>query len=214
MSDRPPELEEIEQELERLRARRAVVDESIGALEKKRAAILRALGISLPNEASKVPVSLTQAIQQVCTEMIDGITKARVVDALKSKYPGLEFDPNSVRGLLARLANQSPAFLKIAIEPVGNRGTSYSIEGPMEIALEPEEVAELKKVSNLSLAGGWQGLFKDLNEALDESTGRIHLTQKHRARIHQYGDYDNKGGLHKRLRKIFQRPLPHLFESD
>jgi hypothetical protein len=78
----------------------------------------------------------------------------------------------------------------------------------MLVTLNPDEIALLFEQDPTTKAdGGFQGLFVSLQNACDQSTGELELSDDHLRRIPQYAFYRNGGVWNGRLLGIFQRTL-------
>ena len=58
--------------------------------------------------------------------------------------------------------------------------------------------------------GGWQTLWKTLQDGFDKASGSIQLSGELRAKIYNYYR-GGTGGWQNRVKRVFRRELPHLF---
>src|SRR5256885_321094 len=87
--------------------------------------------------------TLHDAVRRVCLNMIDGITRQRVLDTIGRTQPGLRPKSSSVAASLINFAKGEEPLLKVAIEGRGRSPAFYSIEGSTAHRLYAEEIEAL-----------------------------------------------------------------------
>ena len=203
--------ETIRVQIANLKTDRDRIDQAIRALESALVNIESIEGQAVLDFASSVNPDLTLlgAIKENCLRMIDNITRQRVLAAIERQYPFLKPNSSSVSAALINLSKGENAMLNVAIEGSGRAPTVYSTNGDCVIQLNSNEIAEL--MAPINGVGGWQSLCATLQKQFDKSKGEISLSPALRARIHHYFHSYGVGGYQTRVKHVFRRTLPHLF---
>ncbi len=155
--------------------------------------------------------TLQDAVKRACLEMIDGITRPRVLSRIERLHPFLKPNSSSVSAALINLSRGENPMLKLGIEGRGRSAAIYSAEGEIRHSLNSEEIAELMDQNATKGTGGWQSLWLALQRAFDKTTGDITLTPELRSRLYHYYHSYGQGGWQNRAKRAFRRQLPHLF---
>jgi len=158
-------------------------------------------------------ITLYDAVKRVCLNMIDGITRQRVINAIEKSNPFLRPKSPSVAASLINLTKGEKPMLRVAIEGRGRSPSFYSSEGNTIHRLSSEEVETLLDETAIKGTGGWQSLWSALQKQFDKSSGHITLTPEQRARIYHYYHSYGQGGWQNRVMRVFRRELPHLFAT-
>lgn len=205
--------EVIRAQIANLQADRERIDQAIRALE---AALrnIEELGthqkeFPLFNPSANQETTLQDAVKGACLEMVDDITRQRVLAHIQRQYPALKPNSSSVSAALINLAKPEIAILKVADKGRGRSPSIYSTENDMTLELKADEIQALTLPING--VGGWQSLFQALQKQFDKAKGTITLTPALRARIHHYYQNYGTGGFQTRAKAVFSRELPHLF---
>lgn len=162
-------------------------------------------------DPSMPDITLHDAVRRVCTIMMDGITRQRVIKAIEDQYAALKPKSASVAASLVNLTKGENPVLRVAIEGTGRSPSFYSTNGDLVVPLSGEEIAELVDEKATHGTGGWQSLWSALLKKFDKATGKITLTPELRARIYRYYREYGQGGWQTRVKRVFRRELPHLF---
>jgi hypothetical protein len=157
--------------------------------------------------------TLHDAVKKACINMIDGITRQRVISAIESEHPFLRPKSASVAASLVNLTKGDEPMLKVAIEGRGRSPSLYSTQGETIHRLSAEEIKELTDENATRGTGGWQSMFVGFQRNFNKATGEIRLTAKQRATIFHYYHSYGGGGWQERVKRIFRRQLPHLFAA-
>jgi hypothetical protein len=204
--------EAIRAQLVNLRADRERLDQAIHAME----VALRNIEDldSHQNELAFEPppnpdITLQDAVKRTCLNMIDDISRQRVLSAIERQYPFLKPNSSSVSAALINMAKGENPVLRLAAEGRGRNPALYSTEGDTVTQLNAAEIADLMEPING--VGGWQSLWLALQKQFDKGTGTITLTPALRARVHHYFHSYGGGGYQNRAKRVFRRELPHLF---
>jgi len=204
----------IREQIENLLAERERIDRAIVALQD---ALRNIQGLGQRDlellDPKLADVTLHDAVKRVCMNMVDGITRQRVVNALERSQPLLRPKSASVAATLINLAKGDKPMLRVVIEGRGRSPSFYSTEGDTIHRLSSEEVETLLDESAVKGVGGWQSLWSALQKRFDKSSGSITLTPELRARIYHYYHSYGQGGWQNRVMKVFRRELPHLFAT-
>lgn len=155
-------------------------------------------------------ITLLEAVKRCCMEMVDGISKQRVMSAIRAKYPGIDIVPSSVSAALINLSKGEAPMLKLALEGQGRTPAFYSTESEREIVLTPEEIDVLMDPHATHGTGGWQSLWLALQKQFDKETGKLVLSPALRARVYSYFQSYGVGGWQAKVKRLFRRELPHL----
>lgn len=203
--------EVIRAQIANLQADRERIDQAIRALE---AALrnIEELGthqkeFPLFNPSANQETTLQDAVKGACLEMVDDITRQRVLSHIQRQYPALKPNSSSVSAALINLAKSG--ILKVADKGRGRTPSIYSTQDEMPLQLKADEIQALTQTING--VGGWQSLFLALQKQFDKTKGTITLTPTLRARIHHYYLNYGTGGFQTRAKAVFSRELPHLF---
>jgi len=201
----------IRAEIANLTAQRDSIDEAIKYLESGLRHIEHIKPDGVGESSSDKPlITLQDAVKQACYEMIDGISRPRVMDAVIRTHPYVKPVSSSVSAALINFSRGPDAILQIAVQGKGQRPTVYALEGEKTIKLMKDEILTLIDADVTKGIGGWQTLWATLQKQFDKATGCITLSAQMRAKIWQYY-HGGKGGWQDKARKVFQRELPHLF---
>ncbi len=202
--------EAIKTQIANLVADRERIDQTIHALESA----LRSIESVSSNQTQlrfESDVSLQEAVKRTCMVMVDAITRQRVTKAIEKAYPLMRPNPSSVAASLINLSKGDHAILRIAVEGRGSAPSVYSTEGEIAVRLNSDEIESLMDDSAIKGTGGWQTLWRTLQDSFDKTSGHINLTPPLRARIYHYYHNYGSGGWQNRSRKVLRRGLPHLF---
>ena len=210
----PLDPEVIREQLEKWKADRDRLDQAIAALQQ----ILNGMEgrgiqrlLALPS-AEDAEISLLDAVRGACMKLVDGITRQRVIQTIERMHPFLAPNPSSVAAALLNLSKGPNPLLHLAEPGSGSRPAVYSTEGEMVLKLNSEEIAALNDIRAIRGVGGWQSLWKTLRCLFSKADGTIRLDPARRARIlHYYKSY-GIGGWQNKVRSVFKRHLPHMFE--
>lgn len=211
----PYDTEAINAQIERLKLERDRIDQAIRGLELAQSSMTGASGIQreLPLiKPSNAEVSLFDAVRTACMEMVDGITRQRVILAIERAHPFLKPNPSSVAAAMVNLSKGPDPLLHLTESGSGRRPAVYSTEGEMVLKLSSDEIEGLTDINALKGTGGWQSLWSAMLKNFDKSTGSIRLAPQLRARIQNYYRSYGVGGWQNKVRRVFRRHLPHLFE--
>lgn len=157
--------------------------------------------------------TLNDAVKRACMNMVDGITRQRVLTHIEREHPFLKPKSPSVAAALINLSRGDHPLLRVAIEGKGRSPSFYSTHGDTKHTLSTEESKELLDPATTRGTGGWQSLFVSLQRSLDRGAGVISLTPEQRARVYHYYWSYGGGGWQERVKRIFRRELPQLFVS-
>jgi hypothetical protein len=156
---------------------------------------------------------LQDAVKRACLEMVDGITRQRVIGAIERNHPFLKPKSSSVSAALINLTKGENPMLRVATEGQGRSPSFYSTEGDLVLRLSADEIATLMDEGALKGTGGWQSLWAALQRQFVKEDGSIRLTPELRARIYHYYHSYGQGGWQNKVMRVFRRELPHLFAS-
>jgi len=204
----------IKAQIEHLLAEKERIDQAIESLQT---ALRNIQGIGQRElkllEPGSAELTLHDAVKRACMNMVDGITRQRVMNAIERSYPFLKPKSPSVAASLINLSKGDKPMIRVAIEGRGRSPSFYSTEGDTVHRLSGDEISALLDESATKGTGGWQSLWSSLQKAFDKKTGQITLTTTMRARIYQYYHSYGSGGWQNRVMKVFRRELPHLFAA-
>jgi len=204
----------IKAQIEHLLAEKERIDQAIVALQTALRNIegfaQRELKLLEPGAGE---VTLHDAVKRACMNMVDGITRQRVMNAIERTYPFLKPKSPSVAASLINLSKGDKPMIRVAIEGRGRSPSFYSSEGDTVHRLSGDEIEVLLDETAVKGTGGWQSLWSSLQKAYDKKTGQITLTATMRGRIYQYYHSYGSGGWQNRVVKVFRRELPHLFAA-
>jgi hypothetical protein len=204
--------EAIRAQIMNLQSDRERIDQAIHALEVALRNIenLDTHQKELPFDiSSDQETTLQDAVKRACLEMVDNITRQRVLSHIERQYPALKPNSSSVSAALINFAKGESPMLRIATEGRGRSPSVYSAQDAITIQLNSDEIAGLMEPING--VGGWQSLFEGLLKNFDKATGTITLSPALRSRIHHYYQNYGSGGFQNRAKRVFRRALPHLF---
>src|SRR5262245_2353202 len=153
--------------------------------------------------------TLQDAVKRACLDMVDDITRQRVISYIERQHPALKPNSSSVSAALINLAKGDEAMLKVAAEGRGRSPSVYSTQDEITIQLNSDEIAALMEPING--VGGLQSLFAALQKQFDKANAKITLSAALRARVHHYYHAYGGGGFQNRAKRAFRRELPHLF---
>jgi len=206
------EPEAIRAQIVNLQADRERIDQAVRALETALRNIenLDSHQTELHLEASADrDITLQDAVKRACTEMVDAITRQRVLSRIERQHPFLKPNSSSVSAALINLARADPPMLHLAIPGRGRSPAVYSTLDDTVTQLNSEEIDDL--TAPINGTGGWQSLWGALQQQFDKASGQITLTPLLRSRLHQYYHSYGGGGFQNRAKRVFRRELPHLF---
>lgn len=206
----------IRNQIANLRLDRDRIEVAISTLENVLHSLDESIEISSSLRSPSLPtsgVTLQAAVQSACLFMVDGITRQRIVTAVEKFNPGLHPKSASVAASLVNMAKGPDAILKIAVEGRGRSPAIYSTLGETKLQLSSEEISELVDENCTKGTGGWQSLWASLLKKFDKKTGTITLPPDLRAKIWQYYHSFGTGGWQNKVKKVFRRELPHLFQE-
>ncbi len=177
--------------------------------------MLRSLGVDpTKRDSSKgARITLAKAIKTVCAQMRDNITKAAILDELRHSFPELNPNAQSVAAALVKLTHGGAPFLYIADRGAGNRATVYTTERTWIAKLTPLQLDALFEPKRTHGTGGWQSLFKRLQNRTDRETGEIILDRALLLSMRHYFFHYGVGGWQSHLKKIFGTHLPDVFRK-
>jgi hypothetical protein len=206
--------EAIRGQIANLTADRARIDRAIESLEEALRSIERLDSTQppLPFDPSVAEMTLHDAVKRSCMAMIDGITRQGVVKRISITNPGLHPKPASVAASLVNLTKGESPILRVAIEGKGRNPSFYSTTGDTVVKLAKDEIDELLDESATRGTGGWQSLWLALLKKFDKAKGTIRLTPELRAKIYRYYREYGQGGWQNKVKRVFSRELPHLFD--
>jgi hypothetical protein len=153
--------------------------------------------------------TILEAVKRACHDMVDDISRQRVLSHIEQQYPALKPNSSSVSAALINLAKGEEPMLTLAVKGRGRSPAVYSTQGDTVTPLNAEEINDL--MSPINGVGGWQSLWAALQQQFDKTKGQITLTPVLRARIHHYYHSYGGGGFQNRAKRVFRRELPHLF---
>jgi hypothetical protein len=203
--------EVVRAQIDNLKEDRERIDHAIRSLES---ALNRIEGLESAQtefDIKSSDLTLHDAVKRACMNMVDGITRQRVLAAIEKDNPLLHPKSASVAASLINLSKGEHSMLRIAIEGRGRSPSYYSTQGDTVHRLGAEEIRELFEESTTFGTGGWQSLFAGLQQNFNKATGQITLTAKQRGVLYNYFRLYGSGGWQARAKRIFRRELPHLF---
>jgi hypothetical protein len=157
---------------------------------------------------------LISAIKAVAAELKHNITKATILDALRQSHPHLHANPQSVSAALVKLTQGHAPFLFIAKRGAGKQPTLYTIEPTRIVKLLPTQLKALFAPERTHGTGGWQSLFKRLQNKADRETGEIILDRDVLSAMRHYYFNYGVGGWQSHLKKVFGMHIPELFRKS
>lgn len=206
--------EAIQAQIDNLLVERDRIDQAIVALQT---AIHNIQGLEQRElrvlEPGVGEITLHDAVKRACMNMVDGITRQRVIIAIERIHPFFRPKSPSVAASLINLTKGDKPMLRVAIEGRGRSPSFYSTEGNTVHRLSSEEIETLLDETAIKGTGGWQSLWIALQKRFEKSSGNITLTPELRARIYHYYHSYGQGGWQNRVMKVFRRELPHLFTT-
>lgn len=200
----------VKAQIANLVADRERIEQAIHALESALSSIEN-VNSNQPQFRFESGVSLHEAVKKACLNMVDAITRQRVLQAVERAYPLMKPKSSSIAASLINLSKGDHAMLKVVVEGKGSAPSVYSTEDDLSIHLTSEESEALMDESVTKGTGGWQSLWAALQKGFNKATGNITLTPELRARLHKYYHTYGGGGWQNRSKKVFRRELPHLF---
>jgi hypothetical protein len=204
--------EAVKAQIANLLADRERIDQAVNALQMALRSVESAefTQPQLLTSLNTSGVTLNDAVRAVCTKMVDGITRQRVLSAIEREYPMFRPKSSSVAASLIKLTRGDTPMLKLAIPGIGATPAYYSTEGDIDLQLSADEISVLMGETATKGTGGWQSLWAALQKRFDKATGKISLTPALRAKIYLYRKY-GEGGWQSKSVRVFRRHLPHLF---
>lgn len=176
--------------------------------------LLAALGVDLSTlDEEGGTQSMISALKSVAAEMKSNITKGTVLDALRRSYPQLSPNPQSVTAALAKLTQGDDPYLFIERRGAGNQATLYTIYPTKSIKLLPAQMKALFAPKRTHGTGGWQSLFKRLQQRVDRESGEIILDEKIMSAMRHYFFNYGVGGWQNYLKRIFGSHIPEVFRK-
>ncbi len=176
---------------------------------------LAALGVdpSTLEDENAAQQTLISAIKTVAAELRHNITKPTVLEALRRSHPQLKANPQSVAAALLKLTQGDKPFLYIEKRGAGNQPTLYTTAQTRIIKLLPVQLKALFAPERTRGTGGWQSLFKRLQNTVDRETGEIVLDRTIMLAMRHYYLHYGVGGWQSHLKKIFGMHIPELFRK-
>jgi len=178
--------------------------------------MLRALGVEPsardPNKAAKL--TLTKAIKTVCAQMQENITKAGILEALRQSFPELKPNPQSVAAALVKLTRGGKPYLYLEKRGAGNQPTVYTTKETQVLKLTPKQIKLLFAPDRTRGSGGWQSLFKRLQNATDLERSEIILNERLEIDMEHYFHAYGQGGWQNMLKQIFADHELYMFVAD
>ena len=177
---------------------------------------LTALGIDISQlgDRGTIQTSLISAIKAVAAELKHNITKATILDALRRSHPHLHANPQSVSAALVKMTQGDTPFLYIEKRGAGNQPTLYTIEPTRIVKLLPGQLKALFAPEKTRGTGGWQSLFKRLQNKADRETGEVILDRDTVSAMRHYYFHYGVGGWQSHLKKVFGMHIPELFRKS
>ena len=176
---------------------------------------LATLGVdvaALGNDESS-QTKLVSAIKTVTTELRHNITKPTVLEALRRSYPHLRANPQSVAAALLKMTQGDKPFLYIERRGLGNQPTLYTTEETLIVRLLPAQIKALFAPERTRGTGGWQSLFKRLQNKTNRDSGEIILDRTILLAMRHYYFHYGVGGWQNHLKRIFGMHIPELFRK-
>src|SRR5450759_362160 len=120
----------IRAQIENLKADRDRIDQAILSLESALRNIERFESgqVELPLATGESDMTLHDVVKKVCINMIDGITRQRVINAIEQEHPFLKPKSPSVAASLINLTKGDRPMLNVAIEGRGRSPSFYSTQ--------------------------------------------------------------------------------------
>ena len=176
---------------------------------------LTALGVdpSTLEDTDAGQKTLISAIKTVAAELQHNITKATVLEALRRSHPELKANPQSVAAALLKMTQGDKPFLYIEKRGAGNQPTLYTTEQTHVIRLLPAQLKTLFAPERTRGTGGWQSLFKRLQNRADRETGEIILDRTIMLAMRHYYFHYGVGGWQSHLKRVFGMHIPELFRK-
>jgi hypothetical protein len=178
--------------------------------------MLRTLGV---NPASRDPnrgarITLATAIKTVCAQMKENITKAGILEALRRNFPELNPNAQSVAAALVKLTRGGKPYLYVEKRGAGNQPTVYTTKETQILKLTPKQIKVLFAPERTRGSGGWQSLFKRLQDATDRERSEIILTERLEIDMEHYFHAYGQGGWQNYLRQVFEGHNLYMFVAD
>src|ERR1035438_3040723 len=142
----------IRAQIENLQSDRERIDQAIRSLE----AALRSME-DLNSHQKEFPLfdpnasqdtTVLDAVKHACLDMVDDITRQRVLSRIERQYPALKPNSSSVSAALINLAKGESPMLRIATEGRGRSPSVYSAQDAITIQLNSDEIAGLMEPIN------------------------------------------------------------------
>lgn len=203
-------------QIENLIAERERIDNAIRALELALRTMEGGHSVQqeFPINPTPTETTLQNAVGVACGQMIDGITRGRVINAIQRNHPLTRPNSSSVGAALINLTKRTNPMLHVAVQGKGRSPSIYTTEETITVRLSADEIETLMDPSAVKGAGGWQTLWAKLQAQLDKASGIITLTPELRARIFQYYHSYGQGGWQNKASRTFRRVLPHVFATQ
>jgi hypothetical protein len=174
---------------------------------------LSALGVDVAELIDKnvAQTTLISAVKTVAAELRNNITKASVLEALRRSHPHVRANPQSVAAALLKMTQGDKPFLYIGKRGVGNQPTLYTTEETRVVKLHHSQLTALFAPERTRGTGGWQSLFKRLQNKANRETGEIVLDRTILLAMRHYYFHYGVGGWQDHLKRIFGMHIPELF---
>ncbi len=193
---------------ERLIAERNRIENAIGAIDL----YLSAMGSDENTAYSLMKPTLTNAVRKICHELETKITRTRVMKELESRFPQIDASDSSVAAILSTMASSAPRTLYVEIKGSGRRAAEYGISEPRRFQLNATEAKILLHPDRTVGTGGWQSLFKKLQNNYDRDTKELTFPDSLKTQIYSYLIRYGAGGYQSHLKKILVRHVPEIFQ--
>jgi hypothetical protein len=159
-------------------------------------------------------ISLATAIKTVCAQMQENITKAGILEALRQSFPQLNPNAQSVAAALVKLTRGGKPYLYVEKRGAGNQPTVYTTKETQILKLTPKQMKILFAPERTRGSGGWQSLFKRLQNATDRERSEIIITERLEIDMENYYVNYGQGGWQNALRQIFEEHQLYMFVAD
>jgi hypothetical protein len=176
---------------------------------------LAALGVDIAALVDKdaAQMTLISAIKAVAAELRHNITKATILESLRRSHPHIRSNPQSVAAALVKMTQGDRPFLYIEKRGAGNQPTLYTTEETRTLKLHPAQLSALFAPERTRGTGGWQSLFRRLQNKTDRDSGEIILDKNIMLAMRHYYFHYGVGGWQNHLKRIFGMHIPDLFRK-
>jgi hypothetical protein len=179
--------------------------------------LLRSLDVdlgALDGTHRSARITLSAAIKTVCAQMRENITKAGILEALRQSYPQLNPNAQSVAAALVKLTRGGKPYLYVEKRGAGNQPSVYTTKETQILKLTPKQMKLLFAPERTHGSGGWQSLFKRLQNATDPDRSEIILTERLEIDMENYFVRYGQGGWQNALKQIFEGHQLYMFMCD